>query len=208
MPPISLHIWFSYNLSSKQGFNLPVYPFVLGNIAPDCIEPKDQKAFISSHFIHDKKIDLDDLVEKIKPLSQKPDDNFAFSIGYFTHLWLDFFDQNNRQLLKIKRPEQMDEKEFKTEIWKILNYFSKVPVENLYDKTFGIQYYPQLPFEVEGLKIDFISKTFINTVRNVHEQPPLQDLEILTKDNLKDYLTQAEKGLVNYCKEKDLRLFS
>ena len=126
MPSVNLHLHFTFILSSDHNFNLQFFPYILGNIAPDCINFSDKDSFISSHYLSNCCFNLQPLIDKIKIKDINDENQWAFLIGYFSHIWFDKYDKENKSTIQIKNPLDLDEKSLKEKTRNILNYYCKI----------------------------------------------------------------------------------
>lgn len=210
MPPVNLHLHFTFILSSEHNFNLQFFPYILGNIAPDCINFSDNKSFISSHYLSNRCFNLQPLIDKIKIKNIYDENQWAFLIGYFSHIWFDKYDKENKSTVQIKNPlnldgnspddKSVDEKSLKEKTRNILNYYCKSSIEHLYDKTIGMLYQPTNFLNIEGLVLEKCISLFYSKVKAVHEMSKPDETELyISSVEFHKYIKDAENSFIEFC---------
>ncbi len=102
-------------LNKKKGsFSDHPYPFLLGNIAPDCVNLNDNTLFYKSHFVEGHVINCAKFIDDYLPQFQS-EEEISFIYGYHCHLWLDEYDKANN-IVEYGHPESKSVAEQKTNL--------------------------------------------------------------------------------------------
>jgi hypothetical protein len=109
MPPLNAHFRFAMLVAPAVGITSHVDSFLLGTAAPDAFDSEDKGDFALYHFQGgDGRISLENFLIKTK-FTFHPADNssWSFVCGYYSHLWLDMFYQDQAWRLKFNKPDSL-----------------------------------------------------------------------------------------------------
>ena len=111
MPGLSTHINFARLVLERTVAPFDRIHYILGSVAPDCINLSDGRAFAQSHFILSEKVpDIDAFLNMANlAMHNTATPMGAFLHGYFGHLWLDrYIHENGHTLLAVNIPDMSE----------------------------------------------------------------------------------------------------
>lgn len=134
MPKINTHMTFAKILNPKLIENLENNYFLLGNIAPDCFLHRNNnylnckahyKSSVNSNcqcelFLKDKCLDVSD-------------EEKSFILGYYSHLWLDNYVNENGHILRTSVLVNGNNEEAKEKFLKNLLFYDNKIIDNKLD---------------------------------------------------------------------------
>jgi hypothetical protein len=190
MPDLTTHLFFSIKIFNK-GFNgINKKDFLLGVIAPDCIRSEE---FIKKyHFLNTEgKIEIDTLKNLYAQISNV-ETNCSFYLGYLTHLYLDYYFDENKDNIFLYN---IDSNEDKVNLMKkIKNYnikkneaFFKEDIENATNLS-----YEHLEQAVNRLNELMFLKSDFDTIDNF--------------EALNDYIDLIDRVVSDFQREEFLSL--
>jgi len=113
LPGLSTHINFARLVLERTAVSLDRVHYILGCVAPDCINLRDGQVFAQSHFLSANKVpDLNTFLHTANltiNIITSPNDSFLY--GYFSHLWLDRYIQEHGHTLQVVNNLEMSETE-------------------------------------------------------------------------------------------------
>jgi len=113
LPGLSTHINFARLVLERTAASFDRVHYILGCVAPDCINLSDGQVFAQSHFISFNRVpDLDTFLNTANiTINIVASPKASFLHGYFSHLWLDRYIQQQGHALQIVNNLEMSETE-------------------------------------------------------------------------------------------------
>ena len=190
MPGLSTHVNFARLVLERTDVPFDRVHYILGCVAPDCINLSDGNAFAQSHFISSGRVpDSDIFLNKANiAIHGATTPTGAFLHGYFGHLWLDrYIHDHGHTLLSVNNPD-MSETEipaaFKNNIWRYdLGYIRDIIDVDITEFAPDVSLFPFLTGELIFIRL---SET-LKRVEPVGDNLPT----VISEEHYINYLIEA-----------------